>query len=101
MASLMVIAAMAAHAVVLIAAATGRIAPVTFMGWFAVVNAILALANVLIDSPALASFHAAVGALAAWLWRKGGGGDGTRRRLKRWVRRFEGVRRTAPAAGTA
>lgn len=35
-------------------------------------------------------------ALFAWLWWHSGGGDGTRRRIRSWARRFHGVRRTAP-----
>lgn len=50
-------------------------------------------------------FHAVLdaGALAwcLWLWWNDGGGDGTRRRLRHWVRTFQGTRRTAPAGGTA
>ena len=44
----------------------------------------------------VASAFAALGAINAWGWWHGGGGDGTRRRLKSWARRFQGVRRTAP-----
>lgn len=33
----------------------------------------------------------------AWMWWNSGGGDDTKRRLKSWARRFQGVRRTAPA----
>lgn len=32
----------------------------------------------------------------AWRWWKGGGGDNTKRRLKKWARKFTAVRRTAP-----
>jgi hypothetical protein len=35
-------------------------------------------------------------ALFTWIWWNSRGGDGTRRRLKRWAGRFQGVRRTAP-----
>ncbi|MGN6162572.1 MAG: hypothetical protein ACTHOG_12840 [Marmoricola sp.] len=31
-----------------------------------------------------------------WMWWKGGGGDDTKRRLKKWARKFTPVRRTAP-----
>lgn len=31
-----------------------------------------------------------------WQWWTGGGGDGLRRRLRRWVCRFRAVRRAAP-----
>jgi len=44
----------------------------------------------------MASFFSALGAVNAWIWWNGGGGDGTRRRLKSWAGRFQGVRRTAP-----
>lgn len=44
----------------------------------------------------VAAMFAALGAVNAWIWWQSGGGDGTRRRLKSWVRRFHGVRRTAP-----
>lgn len=33
----------------------------------------------------------------AWKWWNGGGGDDTKRRLRRWARKFQPVRRTAPA----
>lgn len=36
-----------------------------------------------------------------WNWWNNGGGDNTRRRLRRWARAFQGIRRTAPAGGTA
>ncbi|MFD1656952.1 hypothetical protein ACFSL4_01555 [Streptomyces caeni] len=44
-----------------------------------------------------ALFDAACCAFYAYGWWHGGGGDGTRRRLRRLRRRFQGVRRTAPA----
>jgi hypothetical protein len=44
-----------------------------------------------------ACISAIAAAYTAWRWWNGGGGDGTRRRLRAWVRRFRGVRRTAPA----
>ena len=43
-----------------------------------------------------AVIDAACFAWFAWSWWNGGGGDDTKRRLRRWVRKFEGVRRTAP-----
>ncbi|MDI9836230.1 hypothetical protein [Streptomyces sp. KAU_LT] len=48
----------------------------------------------------LAAADAAVLALSLWSWWNNGGGDGTRRRLRQWARRFQGVRRTAPASAT-
>jgi hypothetical protein len=57
------------------------------------------LRNVLWDhNPVAAALTAASCAIWAWLWWNNGGGDDTKRRLRAWVRRFRGVRRTAPAA---
>jgi hypothetical protein len=39
---------------------------------------------------------AGLGAGCLWLWWNDGGGDDTKRRLKRWARKFTPVRRTAP-----
>ncbi|MCM1977168.1 hypothetical protein [Streptomyces sp. G1] len=44
-----------------------------------------------------ALINAALCAGFAWLWWHNGGGDGTRRRLHQLRRRFQSVRRTAPA----
>lgn len=44
-----------------------------------------------------AYLSAAVAATSAFLWWHNGGGDGTKRRLKSWASRFQGVRRTAPS----
>jgi hypothetical protein len=41
-------------------------------------------------------WQAAYTAFWAWQWWKGGGGDGTKRRLKKWARKFTPMRRTAP-----
>lgn len=44
------------------------------------------------------SYIQAVGAAVnGWLWWQNGGGDDTKRRLKSWASRFQGVRRTAPS----
>lgn len=52
--------------------------------------------------------HQAIGALNAmacayclWRWWNGGGGNDTKRRLRKLRTRFAGVRRTAPAAAMA
>lgn len=42
------------------------------------------------------AIEAGLFASAAWSWWHRGGGDGTRRRLRRLAARFQGVRRTAP-----
>jgi hypothetical protein len=48
------------------------------------------------SSPVAGSINAAGFALSVWLWWRDGGGDDTKRRLRRWARKCEGVRRTAP-----
>lgn len=55
----------------------------------------------LMEQDGLAAVDAGLAAGCAWAWWKHGGGDGTRRRLRRAARAFRGVRRTAPAAGAA
>jgi hypothetical protein len=65
-------------------------------------NGVLALSQLsyLIDDVVTqartAYIPAAFTAYFAWRWWTGGGGDDTKRRLKRWASRFQGVRRTAP-----
>lgn len=41
-------------------------------------------------------FQAVLAGFMLWLWWRNGGGDGTKRRLKKLKERFEGTRRTAP-----
>ncbi|MGW2725645.1 hypothetical protein [Streptomyces sp. NPDC001492] len=74
----------------------GRIRPTTADLLWAVANFMTGIAAVLDDVLWLACGCAAVTAWCAYDWWHKGGGDGTRRRLKRWARRFQGVRRTAP-----
>lgn len=80
----------------LIAAALGRISGVQSSGIIALgcIPSIAAFA--MEGTTTVASVFAALGSIHAWIWRNGGGGDGTKRRLKLWVSRFQGVRRTAP-----
>ncbi len=66
----------------------------------AATNAVFALADFLIREP-LGALNAAACGYYLWAWWRGGGGDGTRRRLRRLRERFTPVRRTAPAAAIA
>lgn len=59
-------------------------------------SALGCLNNVLANERMLAAIHAGFTAWAIWPWWHSGGGDSTKRRLRRWVSRFRGVRRTAP-----
>jgi len=72
-----------------------------FNGWMAIANGSNAAFNALNGERLTACAASAVCAYAAWKWWKSGGGDGTKRRLKSWARKFRGVRRTAPMAGAA
>lgn len=76
---------------------SGRITVRKYAGWMALAYAaagVLCAAEGWKDTLPLVSGGTA---LFAWLWWHSGGGDGTRRRLKSWAGRFQGVRRTAPS----
>lgn len=60
--------------------------------------ALSGLRDVLKGNAFWAALDAGLMAWFLWAWWNSGGGDGTRRRLRRWARRFQGVRRTAPVA---
>ncbi|MEU3683730.1 hypothetical protein AB0E99_22720 [Streptomyces sp. NPDC030592] len=64
-------------------------------------NAACLVAELLSDNRVMAGFSTGAVAVGVWMWWISGGGDGTRRRLRDLARRFQGVRRTAPAGGTA
>lgn len=81
----------------LLASAFGRISTPQASGIIALGCIPFIIGFALDGATSVASSFAALGALNAWGWWHGGGGDGTRRRLKSWARRFQGVRRTAPS----
>ena len=70
-------------------------------GWLAIANGSNAAFEALNGDRVMACVASGVCAYAAWRWWKSGGGDGTKRRLKSWARKFSGARRTAPVAGAA
>lgn len=70
-------------------------------GWLAVALGLLVVAQAVIGRLTLAAATAGLLVWTTWLWWTHGGGDGTRRRLRRLRSRFAGVRRTAPAAAMA
>ena len=74
----------------------GRISRKTASGWMTVLCTGGGIGCAIAGWTSNVYLHAALGAWSAWSWWHGGGGDGTRRRLKSWARRFQGVRRTAP-----
>ena len=63
----------------------------------AVAFGLYSIAEIHENEPLLAALSAALCAWDAHDWWRGGGGDGTRRRLRSLRRRFTAVRRTAPA----
>ena len=79
---------------------TGRISNKTASGWMTVLCAGGGIGSAIAGWTSNVYLHAALGAWSAWNWWNSGDGDGTRRRLKSWTRRFQGVRRTAPAAAS-
>jgi ABC-type dipeptide/oligopeptide/nickel transport system permease component len=81
----------------LVGVSSGRLSNTHFNGWAVIANVLFGISSALNGMPFFVCFHAAVAAWSAWIWWNGGGGDGTRRRLRSWGRRFQGVRRTAPS----
>lgn len=63
-------------------------------------QAVLAVNDFLIRMP-LGALNAVSCGWLLWLWWTHGGGDGTRRRLRRLRNRFSGVRRGAPVNAMA
>jgi hypothetical protein len=77
---------------------TRRLTGCVCNGLLAISNTLMGVSNALMGHTAWLCVNAAAAAMSAWGWWHSGGGDGTRRRLKSWARRFQGVRRTAPQA---
>lgn len=91
----------AAAFVAALAAEVRRRGPRRVFGWLATANGFYLTADVLARDRFWAAVNGGAAVWAAWAWWHSGGGDGTRRRLKAWARRFRGVRRTAPVMGGA
>ncbi|QKW31477.1 hypothetical protein HUT11_35530 (plasmid) [Streptomyces seoulensis] len=76
---------------------TGVLAERSYYGYLAISMVVLFLRHVLVGHTIAAGIHTAGVTWAAWKWWNSGGGDGARRRLRKWARQFRSVRRTAPA----
>lgn len=76
---------------------TGRVSSARIDFLFGVANGLYALQGVRGGHWLGAVISGAFSAYCFYAWWHGGGGDHTRRRLRQLRRRFEGVRRTAPA----
>ncbi|MGA5670026.1 hypothetical protein ACPCTG_31665 [Streptomyces pseudogriseolus] len=74
----------------------GRISHKTACGWITVLMTGSGIGSAIAGWTTNVYISAAGAALMGWEWWNSGGGDGTRRRLKSWASRFQGVRRTAP-----
>lgn len=70
-------------------------------GWLAVADTLWCVGAVIRDDRTAVAGLAGSAAVMIWAWWNSGGGDGTRRRLRKWAHAFQGVRRTAPAGGSA
>lgn len=75
-----------------------RITTRQFSGAMAILDTISAIVCAAAGWTSVLYQDVAGAALFGWMWWNSGGGDDTKRRLKSWAGRFEGVRRTAPAA---
>ncbi|MFH9144914.1 hypothetical protein ACH4LN_32010 [Streptomyces albus] len=75
----------------------GRIAPGGFHAVMAFLAGLGAVLAVWCHWTVTADVCAGCTAVHAWRWWSRGGGDGIRRRLKCWARRFEGTRRASPS----
>jgi hypothetical protein len=80
---------------------TGRSSKGTALGLIACGTGCMTVASAMMDNLLGGVLNAGVTAFALYHWWNNGGGDGTRRRVRRWARTFQGVRRTAPVGGTA
>lgn len=74
-----------------------RITQKQYTGWMAVLYVFAAVLCAVNGWRDVLYLNVGGAALFAWLWWHSGGGDGPRRRFKSWARRFQAVRRTAPA----
>lgn len=92
-------AGLALVVVSLVAAALHWIPLYCAWGVLAISQLVTGVGGFLTGNTTAASISTAAAAYTAWQWWNGGGGDGTKRRLQAWTRRFQGVRRTAPAGG--
>lgn len=75
---------------------TGRIKTYQLDGMLALGQAAVGIGSVYEGSWVGAIANSAVTAWSAYRWWNGGGGDDTKRRLRKLGRAFTGVRRTAP-----
>lgn len=80
--------------------AMGRLGKHALNGLFVAANSFNLVASVLMHNRVTGGICAGSLALSAWVWWNGGGGDATKRRLRKWARKFTGVRRTAPAGAS-
>ena len=76
---------------------TNRISSKQCAGWMAILSASAGVLSAVNGWTSNVYVHAVVTAWLSWLWWHSGGGDDTKRRLRSWACRFQGVRRTAPS----
>lgn len=94
---LVAVAVIAADVLCLVLVWVRRMSALLALGVLALAHLAAMVVSACADDHVVAGVHAATTALDAWLWWRGGGGDGTRW-LRALRRPFAGVRRTAAAA---
>lgn len=83
--------------VALVAAVAGRLPYYRAAGLNTIALTLIGIGNALLGSTLGTAISAGGAACTAWQWWNGGGDDDTKRRLRKWVPQFRGVRRMAPA----
>ncbi|MFF2094804.1 hypothetical protein [Streptomyces sp. NPDC058202] len=78
--------------------ASGNLRTHHFSGFVGAEFGFFALDDLRHHSYSWALIEAAACAFFAWHWWNDGGDDDTKRRLRKWARRFQATRRTAPSA---
>jgi hypothetical protein len=68
-------------------------------GWFASSNFCYVVEDIMAHERGWAIWNTLWGAWYLYIWWNGGGGDKTKKRLKKLARKFTPVRRTAPSYG--
>lgn len=84
------------NSVMLILADRKRITSQQYNAYGAISSTVMGVVGAFLGWTVVVYIAAVAAALSAWSWWNGGGGDDTKRRLRSWARRFQGVRRTAP-----
>lgn len=86
------------HIVIVASMLTNRISAWKGIGYMVPGFVFVLPRNLLMHNTLGVSIDVAFIIWGTWIWWNGGGGDDTKRRLRKLAEKFEGVRRTAPQA---